>query len=376
MPPARAKEERKKMIPIAYPVIEKEERLLIEEVLNSRMLASGKYVETFERDFAKYSGAKFAIATTNGTTALHTALLTCGVERGDKVVTTPFSFIATSNSILFCGAKPVFADIDPQTFNISAESLEKVLKKEKNVKAVIIVHLYGLTCDMDAILKLKKKYKFKLIEDACQAHGAQYKGKKAGSFGDAAAFSFYATKNMMTGEGGIVLTNGAKAGKYARQIINHGRDGHSTFTVLGYNYRLTNLAASIGIAQLGKLEKWISKRTENAQKYNNAFKELDFIKTPFVPENSRHVFHQYTVRIKAGERNKFMNYLKENGVGCGIYYDTVLYRQPYYKKLGYKAGLCPNAEKAAKEAVSLPVHPSLSDSDIDKIIKAVKGYKK
>ncbi|MDR1194869.1 MAG: DegT/DnrJ/EryC1/StrS family aminotransferase [Endomicrobium sp.] len=364
------------MIPIAYPVIEKEEKLLVEEVLNSRMLASGKYVETFERDFAKYSGAKFAIATTNGTTALHAALLMCGVKRGDKVVTTPFSFIATSNSILFCGAKPVFADIDPQTFNISAESLEKVLKKEKNVKAVIIVHLYGLTCDMDAILKLKKKYKFKLIEDACQAHGAQYKGKKAGSFGDAAAFSFYATKNMMTGEGGIVLTNDAKADKYARQIINHGRDGHSTFTVLGYNYRLTNLAAAIGIAQLGKLEKWILKRTENAQKYNNAFKELDFIKTPFVPENSRHVFHQYTVRVKAGERNKFMNYLKENGVGCGIYYDTVLYRQPYYKKLGYKAGLCPQAEKAAKEAVSLPVHPSLSDSDTDKIIKVIKGYKK
>ncbi|MDR2427114.1 MAG: DegT/DnrJ/EryC1/StrS family aminotransferase [Endomicrobium sp.] len=364
------------MIPIAHPVIEEEEKKLIEEVLDSRMLASGKYVETFERDFAQYCSTKFAISAANGTAALHTALLTCGIKPGDKVVTTPFSFIATSNSILFCSAKPIFADIDPETYNISPAELEKILKKEKNVKAVLIVHLYGLACDMDAILKLKKKYKFKLIEDACQSHGAEYKGKKVGSFGDAAAFSFYATKNMMTGEGGIVLINDAKSDKYARQIINHGRDGHSTFTVLGYNYRLTNLAAAIGIEQLKKLEKWTSKRIENAQKYNNSFKELDFIKTPFIPKSSRHVFHQYTVRIKAGERNKFMNYLKENGIGCGIYYDTVLYRQPYYKKLGYKAGLCPQAEKATKEVVSLPVHPSLSDSDIDKIIKVIKGYKK
>ena len=181
----------------------------------------------------------------------------CGIKPGDKVVTTPFSFIATANSILFCGAKPVFADIDPETYNINPLELEKVLKREKNVKAVLIVHLYGLTCDMDAILKLKKKYKFKLIEDACQAHGASYRNKKAGSFGDAAAFSFYATKNMMTGEGGITLTNDAKMDKYGRQIINHGREGHLIHTVLGYNYRLTNLEAAIGIDQIEQLESWI-----------------------------------------------------------------------------------------------------------------------
>lgn len=364
------------MINVAYPIIGKKEKQLINEVLTSRILASGKYVETFERSFAKYSGAKFGIANANGTTSLHTALLMCGIKPGDKVVTTPFSFIATANSILFCGAKPVFADIDPETYNINPLELEKVLKREKNVKAVLIVHLYGLTCDMDAILKLKKKYKFKLIEDACQAHGASYRNKKAGSFGDAAAFSFYATKNMMTGEGGITLTNDAKMDKYGRQIINHGREGHLIHTVLGYNYRLTNLAAAIGIAQLEQLESWIEKRNANAQKYNKAFEGLNFIKTPSVPKKYRHVFHQYTIRVKASEREKFMKYLRDNGVGCGIYYDTVMYRQPLYKKLGYKAGLCPEAEKAAKEVVSLPVHPSLSKSDIEKVINVVKEYKK
>lgn len=364
------------MINIACPTIGKKERKLINEVLDSRMLASGKYVQNFENAFAKYSGAKFGIANANGTTSLHTALLMCGIKPGDKVITTPFSFIATANSILFCGAKPIFVDIDPKTFNIDPIKLEETLKKEKNIKAVLIVHLYGLLCDMNAILKLKKKYKFKLIEDACQAHGASYKNKKAGSFGDAAAFSFYATKNMMTGEGGITLTNDAKMDKYGRQLINHGRTSHSTHTVLGYNYRLTNLAAAIGIAQLEQLESWIANRNANAKKYTKAFENLDFIKTPEIPKDYRHVFHQYTIRVKSSERNKFMNYLRENGVGCGIYYDTVMYRQPLYKKLGYKAGICPEAEKAAKEVVSLPVHPSLSKADTDKVISLVKGYKK
>jgi perosamine synthetase len=363
------------MINVASPVIGQKEKKSAIEVLNSKMLASGKYVEQFERSFAKYCGAKFGVANANGTTALHTALLISGVKAGDKVVTTPFSFIATSNSILFCGAKPVFCDIDPETFNLSPAELEKILKKEKNVKAVVIVHLYGLPCDMDAILKLKKKYKFKLIEDACQAHGAEFKGKKAGSFGDAAAFSFYATKNMTTGEGGITLTGDASADKYARQVINHGRDGHSVFTVLGYNYRMTNIAAALGIAQLEQLEARTEKRISNAGKYNEAFKNLSYIKIPAVPLKCRHVFHQYTIRVKAQKRGEFMEYLKSNGVGSGIYYDCVLYNQPYYKKLGYKSGLCPQAEQAAKEAVSLPVHPSLSKADVAKIIKVVSAYK-
>ncbi|MDR3111850.1 MAG: DegT/DnrJ/EryC1/StrS family aminotransferase [Elusimicrobiota bacterium] len=364
------------MISIAQPIIGKKEKQLVKEVLNSKMLASGKYVECFEKSFAKYCGAKFAIASVNGTTALHTALLMNGIKENDKVITTPFSFIATSNSILFCNAKPIFADICPKTFNIDPNSLEKLLEKEKNVKAVVIVHLYGLPCDMSAILKLKKKYKFKLIEDACQAHGAEYKNKKVGTFGDACAFSFYATKNMMMGEGGITLTNDEKSYKYGKQIINHGRDGHSIFTVLGYNYRLTNLAAAIGIAQLEILDINTKKRIANAHKYNEAFKNLEFIESPFVPKDCKHVYHQYTVRIAANKREEFMNYLKSNGISSGIYYDTVLYKQPFYKQLGYADGICLNAQKAAKEVVSIPVHPLLSKSDVEKIIRTVKSYKK
>ncbi|MDR1417862.1 MAG: DegT/DnrJ/EryC1/StrS family aminotransferase [Endomicrobium sp.] len=364
------------MINVACPVIGKKERQLIKEVLDSKILASGKYVSAFEQSFAKYCGTKYGIATSNGTTALHAALLMCGVKPKDKVITTSFSFIATANSILFCGAKPIFVDVDPKTFNIDLIKLEEALKKEKNVKAVLIVHLYGLTCDMDAILKLKKKYGFKLIEDACQAHGAEFKNKKAGSFGDVSAFSFYATKNMMTGEGGIVLTNNKDYDKYGRQVINHGREGHSTHTVLGYNYRLTNLAAAIGIAQLEQLESWIAKRIENATKYNETFNNLGFLQTPFIPKNSRHVFHQYTLRIDTKEREKFIKYLASNGIGSGIYYNTVMYNQPFYKQLGYKQGLCKEAEKSAQEVVSIPVHPSIKKNEILKIIKVVQGYKK
>jgi dTDP-4-amino-4,6-dideoxygalactose transaminase len=366
------------MINLACPIIADRERRLVKDVLDSKILASGKYVSQFEQSFAKYCGAKFGIANANGTTSLHTALLMLGIKPDDKVITTPFTFISTANSILFCGAKPIFVDIDPKTFNIDPVKLEEALKKEKNVKAVIIVHLYGLSCDMGAILRLKKKYKFKLIEDACQAHGAEFKNKKVGSFGDAAAFSFYATKNMMTGEGGIVLTNNAKADKYGRQIINHGRQGPSIHTVLGYNFRLTNLAAAIGMAQLEQLENWIAKRIANAKKYNEAFKDLDFLQTPYAPKKYRHVFHQYTLRVSPKERESFMKYLADKGVGSGIYYPCVIYKQPLYKKLryGYKFSLCKEAEKATTEVVSLPVHPSLSGAEVDEIVKVVKGYKK
>ncbi|MDR1522910.1 MAG: DegT/DnrJ/EryC1/StrS family aminotransferase [Endomicrobium sp.] len=362
------------MINVACPVIGKKERQLIKEVLDSKILASGKYVTQFEQSFSKYCGTKYAIANANGTTSLHTALLMCGIKSQDKVITTPFSFIATANSILMCGAKPIFVDIDPKTFNIDPLELEETLKREKNVKAVLIVHLYGLACDMDAILELKKKYGFKLIEDACQAHGAEFKNKKVGSFGDASAFSFYATKNMMTGEGGMVLTNNKNSDKYGRQIINHGRESHSTHTVLGYNYRLTNLAAAIGIAQLEQLESWIKKRIEIANMYNEAFKELDFLQIPFVPKHYRHVFHQYTLRVN--QRDKFIKYLAKNDIGSGIYYNTVMYNQPFYKQLGYKHGLCKEAEKAAQEVISIPVHPSIKNNEILKIIKVVQGYKK
>jgi len=315
------------------------------------------------------------VAVSSGTTALHAALLAAGIQPGDKVLTTPLSFIATANSILFCGARPVFADIDPATFNLSPEAAEQALKKEKNIKAVILVHLYGMPADMDAFLKLKKKYKFILIEDCAQAHGATYKGIIAGSFGDLSAFSYYATKNIMTGEGGMVHTSNPRYDKLIRQIINHGRSGHSVHTILGYNFRLTNLAAGIGIVQLGKLKQWNAARKKNARYLSEHLQGLGFITTPAIPAHADPVFHQYTVRIPHVLRKKFMEYLQKNGVGNGIYYPEVIYRQPFYQKMGYKKGLCPVAEKAVQEVLSLPVHPALTAKDLETIVTVIRGFK-
>jgi perosamine synthetase len=366
----------KKIINIVHPVVDKLEKKNVCNVLDSRMLASGKQVIEFEKSFAKYSGSKFGIATSNGTTSLHTALLMCGIKPGDKIITTSFTFVSTINSIIFCGAEPIFVDIDKNTFNIDAHELEKTLKKEKNIKAVLIVHLYGLPCDMDEILKLKLKYNFLLIEDSCQAHGAEFKKKKVGSFGDAGVFSFYATKNIMMGEGGIIITNNYKFSKYARQIINHGKNSRLLHVVLGYNYRLTNVAAAIGIVQLKRLDYLIKKRIDNAKKYNEAFSNLSFLKIPCIPKYCKHTFNQYTIKIEKKERKKFINHLKNNGIISAIYYNFVVYKQPFYSKFKFNINVCNEAEKISKEVVSIPVHPSLTDKNINKIIKVIRSYKK
>lgn len=362
------------MIPLVHPIFGREEKKILNEVVDSRILASGEYVDKFEKAFAGYCGSKYGIAASNGTTALHAALLACGIKKGDMVLTTPFSFIATANSVLYCGAKPVFADIDPETYNISAAAAEAILKKDRSIRALLIVHLYGMPADMSAIMRLSKKYKVPVIEDCAQAHGAKFKGRTVGSFGAAAAFSFYATKNMTTGEGGIVLTNSAAIDALARQVVNHGRSGHSTHTLLGYNYRLTNLAAAIGLVQLGKLDGWSVARRRNAAFLNKHLGGLGFLSVPVLPEDREPVFHQYTVRVKAGLRDRFMKHLAAKGIGCGIYYPAAIYRQPLYLDLGYRKGICPEAEKAAAEVVSLPVHPSLKQEDLRKIVEAVQAF--
>jgi len=362
------------MIPLVHPIFGHNEKKILSEILDTTIIASGKYVERFENTGAALFGAKHAVATSNGTSALHSALVATGIKPGDKVLTTPFSFIATANSILYCGAKPVFADIDPKTCNLSPVETEKVLKKEKNIKAVIIVHLYGQPCDMDAFMKLRKKYGFILIEDCAQAHGAKFKNRVVGSFGDASAFSFYATKNVTTGEGGLVLTNDDKVEALVRQFINHGRDGHSNHTLLGYNFRLTNLAAGLGIEQLKNLEEWSSVRRENAAYLNSHLSDLKHIKTPQNIKGTTPVFHQYTIRVRSDIRENLIDYLKDRAIGHGVYYPYAIYKQPLYQKLGYAAGLCPEAEKAANEVLSLPVHPALKRHELDAVINAVREF--
>jgi len=361
------------MIPIAKPLIGEEEKRAVLEVLSSGMLAQGEKVAKFERNFADYIGVKHAIAVNSGTSALHTALLACGIRQGDEVITTPFSFIATANAILYCQAKPVFADIDEKTFNIDPEQIkEKITSK---TKALLVVHLYGLPCEMQAIKEICEDYKLLLIEDACQAHGAEYKGKKVGSFGDAGVFSFYPTKNMTTGEGGMITTNNEKIAEKARLIREHGAKQRYLHETLGYNYRMTDIAAAIGIEQLKKLDKMNEIRIKNAAILTQGIKGINGITLPFVPLGTKHVFHQYTIRITEDykiTRTQLIEKMNANGIATAIYYPIPIHKQPLYIKLGYKDKL-PNAEKACEEVLSLPVHAGVDIEGINRIIEVIKG---
>ena len=362
------------MIHIASPLIGEEEKKAVEEVLSSGMLAQGPKVREFEEAFSRYIGSGHAIAANNGTTALHAALLACGIKRGDEVITTPFSFIATANSVLYCGAKPVFADISEKTFNIDPEKIkDKITKK---TKALLIVHLYGMPCEMKGILEICEEHNLRLIEDACQAHGAEYKGKKVGSFGDAACFSFYPTKNMTTGEGGMITTNDMEVAEKAMLLREHGSKVRYHHEILGYNYRMTDIAAAIGIEQLKKLDKMNEKRRANAEIYKSELKNLKGITLPFVPGYAKHVFHQYTIRINKNSkrtRDQLVQELKNSGIGTGIHYHLPIHLQPLYKKmLKIKSGAFPISEKAANEVLSLPVHQSLKKEEVRYIAEKVK----
>lgn len=361
------------MIPIAKPLIGEEEKKAVLQVLESGNLAQGSKVKQFEESFASYVGAEHAVATSSGTAALHLALLAAGIGKGDEVITSPFSFVASANAILYCGAKPVFADIDPKTFNIDAEKIKE--KITRRAKAVLAVHLYGQACEMDAISEICEDHRLKFVEDACQAHGAEYKGRKAGSFGDCAAFSFYPTKNMTTGEGGMITTNDVKIEEKARLLREHGSKVRYYHEVLGYNYRMTEIAAAIGTEQLKKLDAMNEKRIRNAELLASGVKKNAGLEAPYVSPGAKHVFHQYTIRVKKEygiSRDELAERLSKKGVGTGIYYPLPIHKQKLYKKLGYKDKL-PAAEKAAKEVLSLPVHAGVGEDEINQIVSCLSA---
>ncbi len=361
------------MIPIAKPLIADEEIEEVVKVLKSGFIAQGPKVAEFEEKFAKYIGVKHAVATSSGTTALHTALLAAGIKSGDEVITTPFTFAATSNSALYVGAKPVFVDIDPETYNIDPKKIEEAVTDK--TKAIIPVHLYGQPADMDPICKIAEEHDLVVIEDAAQAHGAIYNDKKAGSIGDAGCFSFYPTKNMTTSEGGMITTDNDEIAEAASIIRAHGESERYTHVVLGYNFRMTDIAAAIGLVQLKKLDKFNAKRNENAAYLTEHIEKIDGIKAPYVSENVKHVFHQYTIRVDKAKRNELIKFLNEEGVGTGIHYPKPIYTQKLYKDLGIGAS-CPEAEKAASEVISIPVHPSIDLEDLEKIISVLEEASK
>lgn len=361
------------MIPIAKPLIGEEEINAVVEVLKSGMLAHGKEVEAFEKEFAQYLGAKHAVAVTNGTAALDVALKALKIGPGDEVITTPFTFIASANAILFQGAKPVFADIDPKTFNLDPNDvLEKINDK---TKAIVVVHLYGQPADMKAFKEIAEDYKLYLIEDCAQAHGAEFEGQKVGTFGDIAAFSFYPTKNMTTGEGGMVVTNNDELAKRADLIRNHGQAEKYLHVELGYNLRMTNIAAAIGRVQLKKLDEWNENRIENARLLSEGISKIEGLTPPYVDPRVKHVFHQYVIRVEEEfplNRDELMAKLREKGIGTAVHYPIPVHQQPLYQKLGYPKDICPNAIEASKRVLSLPVHPAVGKEDIDYIISALK----
>ena len=361
------------MINISKPSVGKEEIDAVVNVLESGMIAQGPKTKEFEQEFAKYAGVKYAVAMNSGTAALHAALYAVGVRENDEVITTPFTFIATANSILMQNAKPVFADIEEDTFNIDASQIEN--KITKKTKAILAVDLYGHPYAYDAVKKIADKHNLKIIEDACQAVGAEFDGRKCGSLGDIGAFSFYATKNMTTAEGGMLTTDNEEYAELARQLRHHGQSEKVRYEYfgLGYNYRMTDINAAIGLEQMKKINEWNKKRKENAAFLSKRLGKINGIKVPAVQKNCTHVFHQYTIIVKDDfkmKREELMEYLKQKGVGSGVYYPKPLHLFRHISKFGYKQGDFPVAEKLSQQVLSLPVHPNLSNEELETIAKA------
>ena len=356
-------------VPIAKPLIGDEEIENVVEVLKSGMIAQGPKVEEFEQKFAKWVGAEYGIAVNSGTAALHTAMLSCGIGEGDEVITTPFTFIASGNSILYTKATPVFVDIDLKTYTINSDLIEE--KITENTKAILPVQLYGQSANMDKINEIAEKYGLIVIEDAAQAHGATCNGKKVGSMGDMSCFSFYPTKNMTTSEGGMITTDDEDLAENARIFRAHGASVRYHHDAIGYNFRMTDIAAAIGLAQLEKIDNFNAKRITNASYLNEGLKDVDGIITPYAAYGSKHVYHQYTIRVEKGKRDDWVEIINSCGVACGIHYPIPLYNQPIYKTLGISAE-CPKADLAADNVISLPVHPALTQNDLDMVIEAVK----
>jgi perosamine synthetase len=353
-------------IPIAKPQLGEEEKAAVLAVLDSGMLAQGSQVAEFEAQFADLCGVKHAVAVASGTAALWLSLLAHGIGAGDEVITTPFSFIASANCILYVGAKPVFVDIEPDTYLIDTATIED--KITPRTRAILPVHLYGQPCDMGAIMDIAERHNLVVIEDACQAHGAEFDGQAVGSFGTG-CFSLYATKNMTTGEGGIITTNDEVLAERLRLLRNHGQSQRYEHTILGYHFRTTDIQAAIGIEQLKKLGSLTERRVANAQ-YLSA--QLRGVQPPIVAPGRRHVFHQYTVRVRQ-ERERMIRYLREHGIGTAIHYPLPIHHQPLYQSMGY-ADVLPHAEAASREVLSLPVHPALSHSDLDRVTAAVGNF--
>jgi dTDP-4-amino-4,6-dideoxygalactose transaminase len=365
------------LIRINQPILGKEEIDAVTEVLKSGFLTEksgmGPRVLEFEKEFARYVGAKHAVAMTSGTAALHASLVISGVKQGDEVVVPSFTFHSSAEVVLLTGAEPIFADVDAETYTVTAEMIESVMTR--NTKVIMPVHLYGLPADLDPLKKLAKERGVTLIEDAAQAHGAEYNGSKIGSIGDMTCFSFYAGKNMTTGEGGMVTTNDDDYAEKLRMIRTHGEQRPYWPTSIGHNYRMDEIRAAIGLAQLKKLPSFLERRRNNAEFLGEKLGVLGKVIPPKEPEGRKHAWYLYTLRLRganAGKRNKVIEKLRSKNIEAAVYYESPLHMLPLYRELSKNRRPLPETEKACRQVFSVPVHPRLGEAELEYIFETLK----
>ncbi len=362
-----------------YQSVKNEIDEVVARVIESQYFILSDEVENLEKEIADYSGTSYAAGVASGTDALILSLRALGIGPGDSVITSPFTFFATAEAISILGAKPIFVDIDPGTYNIDPDKIEELLRAPSNeqqatIKALIPVHIYGQCADMDRIMEIAGKYDLKVIEDCAQAIGATYKGKKAGSFGDTGCFSFFPSKNLGGfGDGGMIVANDQNIIERIKKIRVHGSEKQYIHEEIGYNSRLDSLQAAILRIKLRYLDKWFDERRSVAEKYTNALLPLGIV-VPEVPEGNVHTYHQYSVRSE--DRDVVLKYLNDNGVPSRVYYPVPLHLQPCYKDLGYDAGDLPITESVCKSIFSLPVYPELTDEQINYVVKKIEVCKK
>jgi len=376
---------RNQVLPYGRQFIDEEDIKAVVDTLKSSYLTCGPQIDEFEKRVAEYVGAKYAVAVNSGTAALHSACFAAGINVGDEVITTPITFAASANCVLYMGGNPVFADIQPETYNIDPFEIEKMITPK--TKAIIPVDFTGEPVNLDAIADIAKRHGLIVIEDAAHALGAEYRGKRIGSISDMTIFSFHPVKHITTGEGGMITTNNPEYYEKLRAFRTHGitrnedkltmNEGPWYYEMqdLGYNYRITDIQASLGITQLSKLQEFLKRRREIISIYNNEFSKIDGIKIKKQIEGVSSAGHLYILNLEpeklGGDRKQIFEALKAEGIGVNVHYIPV-YLHPYYKKLGFKKGLCPEAEKLYENIISIPLFYSMTDEDINDVVNAVK----
>lgn len=380
---------RKEYLAYGRQAIDEDDIEAVMEVLRGDYLTTGPKVDEFEKNIAQYVGAKYAVAVTNGTAALHIAMLTAGISEGDEVLVSPLTFVASANCILYCGGKPVFVDIEPDTGNIDVNKIEE--KITDKTKAIIAVDFAGHPVDIDKILEICKKHNLIFVEDSAHGLGSEYKGKKVGAMADMTMFSFHPVKPITTGEGGVITTNSEEYYKKLKLFRSHGITREQDQLInkeeglwyyeqqfLGFNYRMPDINCALGISQLKKLDSFINRRREIVKMYNEAFKDIQWIITPTEKEYAKSGHHIYTIKIREDilglKRKDVFSFLQRNNIGVNVHYLPV-YLQPYYINLGYKKGICVNSELFYENIITLPLYPTMENQDINYVIECLSNLK-